>query len=135
MEVVVSAIIRKEDKILLTRSPRWSNKWTFPGGHIEAGEQILRAAEREAEDETGLKLNPVEILTFGEIINPKDFYRPGHFIYFDCIFNVVGGKLKLQATELSDSQWLTPEEALNLDLASGYQEVLQKYIKWLSDLQ
>ncbi|MFH1192032.1 MAG: hypothetical protein V1655_01020 [bacterium] len=35
VEIVSGAIIRKGDKILMGRQPKWSNKWTFPGGHIE----------------------------------------------------------------------------------------------------
>lgn len=42
VEVVGSAIIENlGGKILLTRSPKWSNKWTTSGGHIDPGETIL----------------------------------------------------------------------------------------------
>lgn len=132
IEVVSSALIRnKEGKVLLTKSPKWSNKWTLPGGHIEPGESIVEAAKREAEEETGLKLNPVKILTFGELINSKDYHRPAHFIYFDCIFDFVGGELKLQDSELSEYTWVTPQEALKFDLAEGYLETLQEYLDFL----
>lgn len=133
VEIVSSAIIQKDGKILLTKSPKWSNKWTLPGGHIEAGEPILEAAMREAEEETGLKLRPVKILTFGELINSKDFHRPAHFIYFDCIFDVVGGELQLQQDELTESEWVAPREALERELAESYPETLRKYIEFLSE--
>ncbi|MFH0856650.1 MAG: NUDIX domain-containing protein [bacterium] len=133
VEIVSGAIIRKENKILMVRQPKWSNKWTFPGGHIEAGESILESAKREGEEETGLKLNPVKIICFGELINSKDFYRPAHFIYFDCVFDVLGGKLKLQEDELSEAKWLTSREALELDLAESYKESIEKYIEFLKE--
>lgn len=132
IEIVSSAIIQKDGKILLVRSPKWANKWTLPGGHIEAGESILEAAMREAEEETGLKLKPVKILTFGELINSKDFHRPAHFIYFDCVFEVIKGKLKLQKDELTESKWLTPQEALKRKLAQSYPGTLRKYIEFLA---
>ncbi len=67
IEVVSGAIIRdKEGKILLTKSPKWKNKWIFPGGHIEPGEKILDAAKREAEEETGLKLTSSHTLKGGD---------------------------------------------------------------------
>ncbi|MBI4118842.1 MAG: NUDIX domain-containing protein [Parcubacteria group bacterium] len=125
--------MQKDGKILLTKSPKWSNKWLLPGGHIEAGESILEATVREAQEETGLKLKPIKILTFGELIDSKDFHRPAHFIYFDCIFDVIGGELKLQKDELTESRWLTPSEALKLELVETYPETLQKYIEFLSD--
>lgn len=132
VEIVSGSIIEDEKgRILLAKSPKWSDKWTLPGGHIEPGESILKAAEREAEEETGLKLEPIKILTFGELINSKDFHRPAHFIYFDCILRKVGGELKLQKDEISDYKWLSPKEALKLDLAESYGESIREYIKHL----
>ena len=79
--IVGSAIIQNsKGQILLTKSPKWNNKWTMPGGHIEYGETIKEAITREAEEETGLKLEPVDIVAWGELIESKDFYRPAHFI-------------------------------------------------------
>ncbi|MFH0854696.1 MAG: NUDIX domain-containing protein [bacterium] len=132
VEIVSGAIIRKDDKILLVRQPKWSNKWTMPGGHIEKGESILEAAKREGQEETGLKLIPVKIICFGELINSKDFYRPAHFIYFDCVLDVIGGELKLQKDELSEAKWFTPCEALELDLAESYKDTIEKYIEFLN---
>lgn len=133
VEIVASAIIENEEgKILLTKSPKWNNKWTLPGGHIEPGETILQAALREAEEETGLNLLPIDIICWGELIGSKDFHRSAHFIYFDLYCKQIGGILKLDKKELSDYQWLSPEEALKLDLAETYPETIQKFIDYLN---
>ena len=131
VEIVSGAIIRKDNKILVVRQSKWNNKWTFPCGHIEIGESILESAKREGEEETGLKLAPVKIICFGELINSKDFCRPAHFIYFDCVLDVIAGELKLQEDELSEAKWLTPQEALELDLAESYKESIKEYIEFL----
>lgn len=131
VEVVGSVIIEKAGKILLAKSSKWSNKWILPGGHLEVGESILAALQREGEEETGLKLKPIKILTFGELIGSRDFHRRAHFIYFDGIFEAIGGKLKLQKSELNTAQWFIPQEALKLDLAESYFETLKKYIDFL----
>jgi len=131
LEAVSSAIIEdNEGRILLTQSPKWNNKWTLPGGHIEPGESFADAAIREAEEETGLKVKPVDIIAYGELIDSKDFHRPAHFIYFDvyCILN--GGELKLDGQELTSYQWLTPKQALKLDLAESYSDTIQKLIEY-----
>ncbi len=133
IEVVTAAIMRRPDgRFLLVRQPKWSGKWTLAGGHVEPGERVLDAAVREAAEETGLRLRPVAILTSGELIGSKDYHRPAHFIYFTCVCDVVGGEFKLDARELADSRWVTPEEALAMDLAESFPEVVQKYIEWVN---
>lgn len=134
VEIVGAAIIENEQgQILLTQSPKWSNKWTLPGGHIEPGETIMEAITREAEEETGLRLDPVDVIAWGELIGSKDFHRPAHFIYFDVYCRKTpDGELKLDGTELTDYQWLEPKEALKLDLAESYPETIQKFIDYLN---
>lgn len=128
IETVSSAVIRDSDgNILLTQSPKWLNKWTLPGGHIEPGETIFEAATREGEEETGLILKPIEITNFGELINSPDFIRTAHFIYFHVLCDL-SGELKLDNNELTDHKWLKPEEALKLDLAEGVDVTIQKLV-------
>lgn len=131
VEVVVGTIIRKGAKILMTRSPKWNHKWVCQGGHIEEGETIAEAGIREGEEETGLKLKFVSIVKVDELINSKDFHRPAHFIFIDCVLDVIGGELKLQEDELDEAKWCTPQEVLNLDLAESYKESIEKYIEYL----
>jgi len=44
-------IVNKEGKILLTKSHKWFDKYTLPGGHIEVGEtmkeQLLERSRRK----------------------------------------------------------------------------------------
>lgn len=132
LEVVTSSLMRRADgRFLLVQQPKWSGKWTLPGGHVAAGERILDAAVREAAEETGLALRPVAILTSGEMIGSPDFQRPAHFIYFTCVCDVVGGALHPDRRELSDVRWVTAEEALAMDLGETFSEVVRKYIEWL----
>lgn len=131
VEVVGSAIIENDNnEIFLVKSPKWSNKWMMPGGHIEPGEKISDALEREVEEETGLKLKPIDIIAFGELINSKDFHRPAHFIYFDLLCKLESNNIKLDGKELTEYKWVKPVEALKLDLAESYAETIQDYLNY-----
>ncbi len=131
VEIVGSAIIEDSGgKILLVKSPKWHNKWIMPGGHIEPGEKIEDALVREAIEETGLMPKSKGVIAFGELINPKDFHRPGHFIYFDILCVASNKKVKLDNYELTDYKWVTPQEALKMDLAESYDKTVRGYMKF-----
>ena len=129
IEVVTSAIIEnKKGEIFLARSPKWGNKWTMPGGHVEPGEKIMSAVVREGREETGLVLKPVKVVIWGEMIGPKGFGRPAHLVFFDVHCRVVRGRVRLEKRELTEWRWAKPRDALKLDLAEGYRHVVRKFI-------
>jgi len=131
VEVVGSAIIENnEGQILLTQSPKWSNKWVMPGGHIDPGEKVSEGITREVEEEVGLKVKFIDLIAWGELIDSKDFHRPAHFIYFDVYYKLVSEKVQLDNVEIKAYKWLTPEEALKLDLAESYSDTIQKFIEY-----
>ncbi|MEN6391115.1 MAG: NUDIX domain-containing protein [Syntrophomonas sp.] len=61
---IVVACITSEDHILLLRRFKepFKDQWSLPGGKIEFGELIDRAALREIKEETGLFLERVDYL-------------------------------------------------------------------------
>lgn len=135
IEVVTSAIVQGEDdKILIVRCPKWSDKWTLPGGHVEPGETLFESVEREVLEETGLEGKPVKIISYGELINSKDFHRPAHFIYFDILFKTTTSVVTLDTAELTQYDWFTLDDALKLDLADSYLGTLQNYSKFLKNI-
>lgn len=130
VEVVGSTIIENsKGEILLVKSPKWSNKWTMPGGHIEPGENIEKALLREAEEEVGLKLKSEGIVAYGELIDSKDFHRPAHFIYFDILCKTENTNIKLDNKELFEYAWVNPQKALEMDLAESYEQTIKDYLK------
>lgn len=131
VEAVGSAIIEnKKGEILLVKSPKWRNKWTMPGGHIEPGERIEDVLLREVEEEVGLKLKSEGIVTYGELIDSKDFHRPAHFIYFDILCKTDSENIKLDDEELFEYVWVTPEKALTMDLAESYEQTVKDYLEY-----
>ncbi len=131
---LAGGVIIENDKgeILLVQCSKWGNKWILPGGHIEPGETIVASQLREAEEETGLKLRPIAITSWGELINSRNFHRPAHFVYFDVYCKIAGGEFKLDNKELIAYKWLTPAAALKLDLAESYDKSIEDYIKYIN---
>jgi len=102
----------------------------MPGGHIEPGETIDEALLREAEEEVGLSLKSEGIIAYGELIGPPDFHRPAHFVYFDIFCKTEDSNIKLDNEELTEYKWVTPQEALEMDLASSYDKTVNDYMKF-----
>ncbi|MCK4536147.1 MAG: (deoxy)nucleoside triphosphate pyrophosphohydrolase [Desulfuromonadales bacterium] len=57
--LVTAAIIRRQDKILITRRPegsKYAGLWEFPGGKLETGESPEQCLQREIREELGVKV-------------------------------------------------------------------------------
>ncbi|MFA5966978.1 MAG: NUDIX domain-containing protein [Patescibacteria group bacterium] len=127
--VVAPIIVNDEGKILLMTSPKWGDKYTLPGGHIEYGETLSQAAEREAKEESGLDVKALYLVDAGTMINSPEFFRKqAHFVYHRVACKVVGGELNTDSVETTELVWVTPEEALKLPLATGMEVSIKNYI-------
>jgi 8-oxo-dGTP diphosphatase len=61
-------ILRRDDQLLLARRAGVSyaaGHWGLPGGHVEAGETLARAASREAWEEVGVRVDPADLVPVG----------------------------------------------------------------------
>src|SRR5438445_11268990 len=82
---VGALIVNKQGKILLTKSHKWFDKYTLPGGHIEVGEPMKEAVTREVKEEVGLDVEVAEMLLMQEAIFAKECWKKKHFIFFDFL--------------------------------------------------
>ena len=70
---VVAAVIRKDDKYLITQRREFAVlplKWEFPGGRVEPGEQDEEALKREVRERLD-----VEIIVDGKLGERRHQYR------------------------------------------------------------
>lgn len=110
------------------------DKWTFPKGHVEPGEKLETAAEREIKEETGLK-NLELVAPLGEfeitVKRPSTKPVPKTVTYF--LFKTTDTELVVpQTTELKDAKWLTVAEAKEI---LGYENAQEYFQKALTILQ
>jgi len=79
--VAVGVLIEKDEKVLLVRravNPE-KGRWTFPAGFVDAGEDPVKAGERECLEETGLQ---VRILRLIDVLAEQAHPRGAHIIIF-----------------------------------------------------
>lgn len=94
-KVAAAALIEQDGRVLLTRrsnTPR-QGYWVTPGGFVDADEDPKAAVVRECEEETGLKVEIVELIDV--LPNRQDPTQGGgaSFVIFYRA-RIVGGELR-----------------------------------------
>jgi nucleoside triphosphatase len=126
---VGALIVNRQGKILLTKSHKWFDKYTLPGGHIEVGETMKEAAAREVKEEVGLDVEVAEMLLMQEAIFAVEFWKRKHFIFFDFLCKSEDQQVKLDGRELQEYVWEYPGAAFRLNLDSFTKKTLEKYLQ------
>jgi len=101
--------------VLMLRTHKWSNLWGIPGGKIERGETSTDALHREVREETALELAETRFVMVQDCINSPEFMRPEHFILLNYLARATGTAVILN-DEAEEFRWLTPDDALTLNL-------------------
>ncbi len=102
-------------KLLMIQTHKWSNLWGIPGGKIERGESAIDALKREILEETALAITDIQFAMVQDSINSPEFMRPEHFILLNYVAKTKSTDVTLN-DEAEHYKWLTPTEALKLDL-------------------
>lgn len=84
----------QENKILLVahyNTDVGPVQWVIPGGGVEFGEGVEKAALREFTEETGLSARIAQLLDVSEVIRPA---QPWHSVSITFLGNIVGGEMR-----------------------------------------
>lgn len=111
--IIVVAIIEKEGKLLMVQEGREDVRglWNLPAGHINFGEDPLKAVVREAKEETGLDVEP-KSLSGIYAFKDKETSLPVLRFHFKC--EIKGGKFEDQEGEMLDIKYMSEKELLIL---------------------
>lgn len=126
--VGVGSIIIEQGKVLLVKRvhPPIQGQWSIPGGVLEVGEFLRDAAKREAKEETGLEIEPGELLgVFDRLLFDPEKRVQYHYVLIDFLCRRVGGQLRA-ASDAAEASWFTLDELPGLSLAEDTLEVIRK---------
>ena len=132
--VGIGAIIIEENRVLLVKRahPPLQAQWSIPGGVLEVGEMVCEAAVREAREETGLIVEPGDLLgVYDRVLRDAEKRVQYHYVLIDFLCRRVGGELRA-ASDAAEVRWFTREELPALNLAPDTQDVIQKGFQKLS---
>lgn len=120
---------KETDRVVVQKRVKYWTGYTFPGGHVEAGESFAESAVREVFEETGLTVSDLECcgVIHWDNLDQDDheqylvyLYRTEHFV----------GEL-VEATDEGSVEWMSLEELKAMDgekLAPNFAEYLKLFL-------
>ncbi len=114
----VGAVVVGGERVLLVRRGHepLKGRWSLPGGLIELGEELEAAVIREVREETGLAVEPVELIELLDRIHRDGDRIRYHYVIADYLCRVTGGKLQA-ASDADEVRWAKRSELNSSALA------------------
>jgi ADP-ribose pyrophosphatase YjhB (NUDIX family) len=126
--VGVGAIIIEDARVVLVKRahPPLRAEWSIPGGVLEVGELVREAAVREAGEETGLTVEPGELLgVYDRVLRDAEGRVQYHYVLIDFLCRRVAGEIAA-ASDAAEVRWFGREELAGLGLAEDTLDVIRK---------
>ena len=126
--VGVGAIIIEDARVVLVKRahPPLQAEWSIPGGVLEVGELVREAAIREAREETGLTVEPGELLgVYDRVLRDAERRVQYHYVLIDFLCRRVAGDIAA-ASDAAEVRWFTRGELPALKLAEETMDVIRK---------
>ena len=103
--------------------------WGLPGGVIELGEEAENAVVREVEEETGILIQPIKLLTvFDSIVRNDEGRVRYHYVLCEYLCEAVGGELRA-LSDASDARWTPLEEIRSLEMNPNTRRFIERIAK------
>ena len=137
---VVGGIIEKKGKFLLVRESQRGlpddGKGSHPAGGMDVGEDPIKAAKREVDEETGLDFTPTHILGVYSLVRKdveRDFRGLPHAIKIIFVGEFTYKQTKLHG-DIAETKWFLPEEIFSMDKKTLRDSDIKQMVKdYLAD--
>jgi ADP-ribose pyrophosphatase YjhB (NUDIX family) len=109
--VGVGAVIVEAGRVLLVRrgGEPLKGHWSLPGGLLELGESLADGVVREIREETGLLVEPLQLIELLDRIHRDGTRVQYHYVIADYLCRVRGGTL-LAASDADAVRWVERAE-------------------------
>jgi len=125
--VGVGAVIVKDGAVLLVQrghDPGRGN-WAMPGGRLQLGETLAQAARRETGEETGVEIEPGEVLDVSDLIQRDDAGRVQyHYVLVDLLARYVSGAPR-PGSDALDVRWVNASDLNAYPMSDRTRHVLE----------
>jgi 8-oxo-dGTP diphosphatase len=124
--VGVGGVVVRNGQVLLIRrgKPPLQGRWVVPGGTVELGETLEGALVREMEEETSLRVEPIEVLTVFDRIEREGERVVYHYVIVDYLCRWLAGEARAGSDAL-DVAWATPDQLADYDMPPKAVEVVR----------
>ena len=121
-QLAVSGAIFRDGKVLLVRRSRSPGKgfYSLPGGRVEFGESLHTALHREVDEETGLRIQILELAGWREVLPGTG---GGHYLIMSFAARWTAREPVLN-DEHDDFKWIDPDALGDLKLTGGLPKVI-----------
>lgn len=125
-QVAVGAVVFNANRVLLVRRGQApaEGQWAIPGGRVELGESLARAAEREIREETGILVAAGEPLYVFDVIDRDAVGKIRfHYVIVDLAAHFLGGNLR-SGDDAREARWVAADELRHLDVSPPTRHLL-----------
>jgi len=125
--VGMGAVILDHGRVVLVKRkfPPLAGEWSIPGGRLKIGETQREGVVREAREETGLTVDPVELLGVYDRLLRDDAGRIlYHYVLIDFLCQRLTGELQAGG-DADDARWFCQEEIEKISLLADTAQVIR----------
>ena len=115
--VGVGAVVVREGRVLLIRRGKepLRGRWLVPGGTLEWGETLVAAVAREVLEETGVTVEPRELLAVIDHIDRAGGTAGHHFVIVDYLCDWVAGEPRA-GSDAEAAAWVAVSDLAGYDV-------------------
>jgi len=127
----VGAVVVQGSRVLLVRrnTEPLRGEWSVPGGMLELGEKLRDGVRREVQEETGIDVEPGDVLeVFDSIFTDTLGRTQYHYVLIDYLCRPLGAEARA-GSDVSDVRWVSADALPAMDLRESIQQVVRKGLK------